>query len=247
MTHAASDATPYSSFLFSIRTIPDPASKKTLKRYSWSRRILRHLHFERKEKKKQHPWEIKPWFLNVFSVSLAAGGKKERNDNDKAFSIFFSFLFYLAVNTRVFHCIQGWVVTHTKISMGYLVAPDKSALGGIRSLTRASNPPGTGTLKRRTTGCDFSAIISATASFASHVSILVEFWKGESHGDCVCVIIDERREANFSRGIKLYWRIFELTFFHLSHFPCVYKLTRKKMWLNTWNFWKYIFNVRVLD
>lgn len=50
---------------------------------------------------------------------------------------------------------------------------------------------------------------------------------------CVCVIIDERREANFSRGIKLYWRIFELTFFHLSHFPCVYKLTRKKMWLNT--------------
>lgn len=51
MTHAASDATPYSSFLFSIRTIPDPASKKTLKRYSWSRRILRHLHFERKKKK----------------------------------------------------------------------------------------------------------------------------------------------------------------------------------------------------
>lgn len=97
-------------------------------------------------------------------------------------------------------------VTHTKISMGYLVAPDKSAFGGIRSLTRASNPPGTGTLKRRTTGCDFSAIISETASFASHVSIFVEFWKGRmEHGDATgasCLCFQVKLESNLISNIR---------------------------------------------
>ena len=125
----------------------------------------------------EHPWEIKPRFLND---SLKETGRSERNDDDDDDDgdDFFFLSFFTFLRSILFYLIEGRrirFVTHTKISMGYLVAPDKSAFGGIRSLTRASNPPGTGTLKRRTTGCDFSAIISETASFASHVSIFVEF------------------------------------------------------------------------
>lgn len=64
--------------------------------------------------------------------------------------------------------------------MGYLVEPLKSAPGGIRSLTWALKPPGTGILYFWTIGCDLSTIISVTALLSSHTKSNVEFWKQKS-------------------------------------------------------------------
>jgi len=63
--------------------------------------------------------------------------------------------------------------------MGYLVPPLKSAPGGIRSLTWALKPPGTGTLYLWTIGCDLSTITSATTLLSSQTKSNVVFCKNK--------------------------------------------------------------------